>query len=141
MEPNVKEKYRFEPYTYELAFAAIAAAGGQQSNSFQVEANSDFILHKLSYMADVAVAAQTDSTRIVPLATVLLTNSGTARQMMNAAVPIPSLFGTGQLPFILPASFLLKGNTTFTAQVTSYVVAGTVYNIRLSFHGVKRYAL
>lgn len=139
MEQN--KDYRFEPYTYQLNFAALAAAGGQASNSFQVEANSDFILHKLSYIADIAAAAQTDSTRVIPLVTVLLTNSGTARQMMNAAVPIASLFGNGQLPFILPASFLLKGNTTFTAQVTSYVVAGTVYNIYLSFHGVKRYKL
>lgn len=125
-------------FTYELDFSALAPAASATA-SFTVQADSDFIWQKAAFVADIAAAAQTDSARVLPLVTVLITDSGAGRQLMNSAVPILSLFGTGQIPFILPQQRIFRSQSVVTVQLTSYVAAGTTYNIRLSFIGMKAF--
>lgn len=124
-----------DTFTYEVDFSALAA-GASQSSSIQIENSSDFLWQKACFFADIAQAAQTQSSQVMPLATVLLTDSGSARQLMNSAVPITSLFGVGYSPFILtvPKKFLAR--SSITVAVTNFSAA-TTYNIRLSFIGVK----
>lgn len=124
-------------FTYEVDFAALAAAA-TATGQFSILADSDFYLQKMAYFADIAAAAQTDSTRVIPLVTMLVTDTGAGRQLMQAAVPIPSLMGTGQIPFILPAPRLFRANSTAQVQVTNFSAA-TTYNLRLSFIGQKAF--
>jgi hypothetical protein len=136
MEP-IQAQYAYRDFfTYETDFSALAAAGSA-TQTFQIQADSDFIWHKGTFVADIAAAAQTDSTRVIPLVTCLITDSGAGRQLMNSAVPIPSLFGNGQIPFILPRPRVFRASSVVTVQLTSYVAAGTTYNLRLSFIGEK----
>lgn len=123
-------------FVYEVDFTAGIAAGATGNGSFTVQADSDFKWLKACYFADIAVAAQTDSTRIIPLATVLITDQGSGRQLMSAAVPIPSIFGTGQIPFILPVPKIFAAKSTVGVSVVNFSAAST-YNLRLSFIGVK----
>ena len=123
-------------FNYEVDFTAGIAAGGTANSSFTVQADSDFKWLKACYFADIAVAAQTDSTRVVPLATVLITDQGSGRQLMSAATPIPNIFGTGQIPFILPVPKIFASKSTISVSVVNFSAA-TIYNIRLSFIGVK----
>ena len=84
---------RTDFYTYE-AEALLLAAGAAANDIITIEADSNFVLQKLNYIADIAAAAFTDSTRPIPLVTIQLTDTGSGRNLMSNPVPIPSLFGT-----------------------------------------------
>lgn len=128
-----------EFYAYEVDFSSIASGASSTSN-INIQADSDFVLQKLTYHADIAAAAVTDSSRVIPNATVLLTDTGSGRQLMESAVPIPSLFGVGELPFILPTPRLFAARATLTVVVANFDAAVT-YAIKLSFIGYKLYQL
>lgn len=123
-------------FVYEVDFTAGIIAGATSNGSFTVQADSDFKWLKACYFADIAVGAQTASALIIPLATVLITDQGSGRQLMSAAVPIPNIFGIGQIPFILPVPKLFSSKSTVGVTVANFSAA-TTYNIRLSFIGVK----
>lgn len=124
-------------FVYELDFASVAN-GASANASFNVQSDSDFLWTAGTFAADLAAAAVTDSGRIIPLMNVLITDTGSGRQLMNAAVPIPSIFGVGQLPFILPRQRLFRSNTTVNVVVSNYSSA-TTYNLKLSFIGEKAF--
>ena len=115
-----------------MALAAAASATG----SVTIQADSDFMLQKLTYFADIAAAAQTDSTRVIPLITVQITDSGSGRNIFETAIPVPSIYGTGELPFILPTPKLFSARSTINVTVANFDAA-SAYNLRLSFIGYK----
>lgn len=122
---------------YQASFASLAA-GASASSSITVQSEADFLLQKLTFFADIAAAAQTDSTRIIPLITILITDSGTKRQLMSAAVPVASIFGTGEIPFLLPQPKAFKARSSILIQASNYSV-GSTYNLYLSFIGTDIY--
>jgi hypothetical protein len=123
-------------FTYELDITALAAAAST-TQTFTIQADSDFLWTKAAYFADIAVAIQTQSSLVVPLATVLIQDTGSGRNLMSSAVPISSIFGSGGLPMILPRQRLFVARSQVQVTVTNFAVAGTTYNIRLSFIGEK----
>jgi len=122
-------------YVYQEDFAAVLA-GQSQTGSINVQADSDFVLQKMTFVADLAGNPQTDSGRIIPLMSVQITDTGSGRNLMEAACPIPSIFGTGQIPFILPQPKLFLARSSITITVSNFSAA-TDYNARLSFIGHK----
>lgn len=122
-------------YIYSAIFAALAA-GTTATQNVTVQADSDFQLQKLTYQADIAAAAQLSGTRVVPLVSLLITDSGSGRQIMDRAIPLVTFFGNGELPFILPNPKVFKGRANITIQATNFSAA-TAYNLYLSFIGVK----
>lgn len=122
-------------YVYELDFAAVAP-GAASTASFNVQADSDFLWTSAAFFADIAAGAQLESTKIIPLMSILITDTGSGRQLMNTAVPITSLFGDGKLPFMLPRQRPFRANSTVTATVNNFDAAAT-YNLRLAFIGEK----
>lgn len=131
-----------EFFTYQEDFTGsnAVASGASVTGNINIQADSDFVLQKLTYYADIAAAAQTDSTRIVPNATIVITDTGSGRQLMESAVPIAALFGTGQLPFILPTPRLFQARSTINLIVANFDAA-VDYNIRISLIGYKLYQL
>lgn len=125
-------------YVYSAVFAALAF-GASATQNITVQADSDFILQKLTYQADIAAGNVTDSSRIIPLVTVLITDSGSGRQIMDRAIPVATFFGTGNLPFILPNPKVFKARANITIQATNYS-AGTTYNLYLSLIGIKTFS-
>jgi len=132
-------KFITEFFSYSILFTGIAA-GGSSSGNINIQADSDFKIQKLTYFADIAAAAQTADTRVIPLATVLLTDSSSGRQLMDSAQPISNLFGTGEIPFILPTPKIFQARSTLTVQVNNFSTA-TTYTIRLSFIGAKLFPM
>lgn len=126
-------------FVYEVDFASLAGTTSAVGN-FQVQADSSFKWVKAAYFADIAAAIQTDSSRVVPLATVQITDSGTGRSLFSSAIPIASFFGTGQLPFILPVQRIFAPNSNVAITVAN-LTAATTYNIRLSFIGTKLFQM
>ena len=136
-DPENVDLIRRDWYTYEAEALALAPAASA-NDVINIEADSDFMLMKLSFQADIAGAAQTDSTRVIPNAVVQLVDTGSGRQLMQNPIPIPSIFGWGELPFVLdnPRKFLR--NSTIQVAFTSFDAAAT-YNTRLAFIGYKIY--
>lgn len=133
------------PYTYNAVYSvagaanALAAGATNVPVNVNIQADADFLILSQTYDANTANAARTSTTFTVPNASVTLTDTGSGFQMMDQAVPIPSIFGNGQFPFVLPNPKLLTAKATLQVLVTNYdAVAG--YNIRLSFNGVKLYS-
>lgn len=126
-------------YIYEEDFAeADLQAGSTLNGSIEIQADSDFIWQKSAFFADLALAAQTANTRVIPLVTVQLIDTGSGRNLFELAVPIPSVFGIGELPFVLPIPRLFFARSTIQVQVSNFSTA-TDYGLRLSFIGYKAY--
>ena len=124
-------------YVYQEDFSALAN-GTSATGNINIQADSDFVLQKITYFADIAAAAQTDSTRVIPLITMQVTDSGSGRNLFESPVAVPSLFGTGELPFILPTPKLFSARSTITITVANFDAAAT-YNLRFSFIGYKAF--
>ena len=127
----------YDFFVYEVDFAALAA-GGSATSSFTIQQEADFLLTKVTMVADLAAAAQTESARVIPLVTLLINDTGSGRNLMSSAVPLPNLFGTGGLPFILPRQRLFVASSVVNITLTNFSAA-TTYNIKLSFIGEKAF--
>lgn len=126
-------------YVYEEDFPDLDA-GTTGTGNINIQADSDFVVQKLTYFADTDKQPQTDSSRVIPLINVNITDSGSGRNLMETAIPVPNLFGTGQIPFILPQPKLFLARSTIAITVTNFS-AVTVYNLKLSFIGYKVFRL
>lgn len=103
-----------------------------------IQSDSDFELQEIVQATDNgAGAVQTASTRIVPLVTITIQQSGSGIDIMPNPVPLSALSGDGSLPFILPESKIWTANSSMLVTLTRYAVAGTNYDIRLAFVGRK----
>ena len=122
---------------YGVNFAAIAP-GTQQQSSFTIDSDGDFFLQKLMYMADIAAAGQQASTRVIPLCTINIVDSGSGRAFTQIPVSLDTIMGSGELPFILTEVKIFPARATVTVQIANYDAANT-YNLRLTFGGTKAY--
>jgi len=132
---------RKDVYTYASTVIDIPFSE-TRDDSINIQADADFIIHKLTMFAiDRALptlSQQTDATRIIPNVTVQLTDQGSGRQLFNQPVHIGSIFGTGSLPFILPAPRRIASNSVLALNYEN--LSTTVsYDIYLSFVGLKYY--
>ena len=131
----VKKPLGKEFYTYGIDFSSLAAST-DSSGIINIEADSWFIAQKLTYTADIAAATQTANSRVIPLCTILITDTGSGRQLSNIAMPIPSIMGNGELPFILPTPKIFKPRSAISVKVANYSAA-TTYNLHIAIHGSK----
>lgn len=125
-------------FTYEVDLTNVNFTGSGQTvqGSFTVQADANFLWQYGAHMSDLAGAAETSGTLVIPLVTATITDSSSGRQLMSAGVPIGSIFGNGTLPFLLPTPRFFRAQTTVTVSVTNYSAANN-YNIRLQFIGTK----
>jgi len=135
MQNTERNYFAKDFFTYQLDFDLLTA-GSSLTKSFNIQADADFLLSKLSYAAALGDAAYTDGDRPIPNVSLIIQDTGSGRNLMNIAVPIPALFGTGQLPFILPRQRIFVANATINVTINNFDVAAA-YNIRLSFIGEK----
>lgn len=131
------------PFVYNAVFFTAAAAnniaaGANAQVAVQIDAGAPFLIVSQCYDANTANAARTAGTYVYPNATVLLTDSGSNRQLMDVATPVTSIFGNGQFPFVLPEPKLMQANSQLIVQVFNNDAAAAI-NLRLSFIGYKLY--
>lgn len=119
---------------YQLDFTL--AAGASQTQSIPIQADSAFKWTKAAYYATIANAAFTATTRPIPNMTIQVTDTGSGRVLFNNPVPIPSIFGEGELPFILPVERIFDARSSMQVTVANFDAAVT-YTTRLSFIGSK----
>lgn len=102
-----------------------------------IQSDADFELLELAQATDIAGALQTDSSRVIPLATIQFQMSGSGNDIMPNPVPLSAIAGDGRLPFIMPETKIWPANSSMLITLTRYAVAGTTYNIRLALIGRK----
>jgi len=113
-------------FTYEVDFTAAIAAGGNAVGNFTIQADSDFLWTKAAFI-------QTGTG--VPA--ILIQDTGSGRNLMNQAVPVASMFGTGTLPFILPRQRIFVARAVINITITNLDAANPITTLRLSFIGEK----
>src|SRR4051812_44188863 len=95
---------------YQTLVSALAPAASLPSQ-INIDAGTDFYWVATTYQADIAAAAQLESTVIIPLLTAIITDTGSQRQLMNAAVPISAIAGPGERPYRLILPRLFRANS------------------------------
>ena len=123
--------------SFSTANAAFAAAAVAQSN-IQIDNGTDFYLIALSYQVDLSGAAVTESGNILPLITVLINDTGTSRNLMNAALPLTTIAGDGKRPYRLVRPRLFRANSVINFTWTNYSSSTTYSDIYLTMHGYRR---
>ena len=126
-----------EFFVYSVAFAAVAP-GLTAPGQIIIQADADFETQKLTFTSDVGGAAQTLNTLSIPKCNLLITDTGSGRNLMNKAIDLMCLFGNAQNPFILSVPKIFRANTSISFALTNYSAAET-YNLQLSLIGAKLY--
>jgi len=126
-------------FVYTSARIALAPAANVGSNII-IQADSDFFLESLNYYADINGAAVTYNSLVIPNVTLIITDTGSGRQLMNGAVPVPAICGNGMQPYRLREPKLFKANSTIQLQITSFEAANTDY-IQFALIGQKIFYL
>lgn len=139
MPPVTAKNTIHDFYVYGVDFASLLQ-GTSATGQINIQADSDFVVQKLTYQADIAAATQTDSSRVVPNATVQVKDTGSGREIFSLPTALTSVFGTGQLPFILPQPKIFLARSTINITLANFDAAAD-YNIRLSFIGYKIFTL
>lgn len=121
-------------FTYVIPITEPLNADTQTDANVNIEADSDFLCQKLTAMVLL------DDDSVVPLdeaaLTIVILDTGSGRNIMSSAVPLNGMFGTGQLPFILPTPKVYKASGQI--QVTVFNVGAANYNaVYLNFIGQK----
>ncbi len=122
------------PYGYNLTFSSLAA-GTSATQTVNIAANADFIITGLHHRANVAAAGQNVSTKVAPLARILITDSGSNEQFTNSAVDLENYSTNGNIINKFDYPRIVSGRSTLTVQITSYEASQTL-NIDVFFEGV-----
>lgn len=144
MELITRKSLQPVPFTYSAIYANavgtntnnLAAGATNQIQNVNIQADADFLILNQTYDCNTASAARTVSTAVLPNAGVTMIDTGSGYQYMDAPVAVPSIFGNGQFPYILPNPKLMVAKSTLQVLVTNWDFAAGI-NLRLYFNGVK----
>lgn len=111
-------------------------AGQTLPSAINIDAGNDFYWFAASMQASIAGSAYDPAipVPILPLINVVITDSGSQRQLMNGPVPIAAITGNGQLPYRLLLPRLFKGNSIIQFAWTSFEAANTIL-LQYVMHG------
>ena len=131
-------------YVYAEDFASAAAPftqGDILTGNIVIQADSEFILQKLTAMAVTTTDTVLEPPRL-PI-TVLVVDTGSGRQLTDKAVPLGNIFGSARFPFIMPTPRLFAARSTIELTLEHVgVLAGTSFqSVKLSFVGFKAYPI
>ncbi len=142
--PDIDDPNRYQgqdcfTYAIGLPSGTTLAPAGSTTLTFNIDGESDFFWDKATVNAMVDSDATTYVADAKPAVYITIVDTISQRPMMNNPVPIGNLFGTGQLPFILPIRklFFSKGTVKITLQ--NFCDNVTYSQLDLAFIGIKAY--
>jgi len=129
--PNalVQDYFAKDFFTYEVDFTTAINPSASAVANFNIQADSDFLWSKFTFNLQGTSFG----------ASILIQDTGSGRNLMNSAVPLANLAGTGSLPFILPRQRGFRANATINITVNNLDATGghTITGLYLSFIGEK----
>jgi hypothetical protein len=131
-------------FWYQSRIVGISSVAPVANSLINLDADSDFYCVALTSVTDVNTAglgaAYTESAAPLPLVTLLVTDTGSGKNLSNGPLMIPGITGDGKRPyrFVRPRVFIANATIqlAFNAQ---FMAAGTTYDIQIIFHGYKVY--
>lgn len=138
-DPNAYSGLQFFTYTASLPAGTTLAPAGSTTLTFNLDGESDFFWDKGAYYVDIASAAFTDSTRPVAGLLITITDTQSTQPLMNNPTPVSSVFGTGELPFVLPIRHIFSSKATVKLQLQNITAGATYSRVDLSFIGIKAF--
>jgi hypothetical protein len=134
----------FVPKRYAVLFSstdstAIAPAA-TQTKQINISANGDFFLTRFLFAANIANAAQTYNSLVVPQLRIQITDSGSDEQFCNQSCDISSVASLSVLSDTgggcdEPYPRVISGRSTVTVAITNTEAANT-YNVEFILVGV-----
>ena len=138
-----ERQYVEDFFVYNISFNSIAPAITQVGN-IQIQADSRFKWLKATFNANVLTAGAPDDqqygTRNMPDITVQMVDSGSGRQLFQNPAPVHTLFGTGQLPFILPVPRIFQARSNIAITIANFSATDT-FRLDLELIGTKIFDL
>lgn len=131
LRPYAKDYFGYTVESLNLAGGAVATP------TFAVQKDSDFLLCLVTGTA--RDPANPTVVFAAPALTVLITSSGSGRNLMSRPLDWNNVAGTAQRPFFLPWTKFIQQSSTVEVQLTnlSPAVGGQAYDVRMAFHGFK----
>lgn len=132
LPPSLAGRYK-DPFVYTINLTV--AASSSSSTSTQIQADSDFVWTKAAaVVTDSATGLVFTAMTTVP-ALLQLNDSGSGRNLQDAAVAVSAWFGTAQLPFELVPPKIFRRNSQLSATIQNQSAGSLIF--RLAFHGFK----
>lgn len=132
-------RVQLQPYSFVLTFTNVAAGVTPSPQSFIVDTSAPFMLITQEYLATAnPVVAQTMATANVPNMGVAINDQQSNRNWQSGAVPVSSIFGTGERPYFLPQPRMIAPNSNVQVTVNNFDSA-QAYNLYLTFTGYRYY--
>jgi hypothetical protein len=129
-----------EYFTYEINLPAPLVAGANANGYVTIDKDSDFFWQKATAHVTVGNQGTTRQNEQIPEVDIIITNTTSGRAIMNTQVPIRNIFGTGEIPFILPIETYF-GATSQIACTFYNVSANLDYStVKISFIGIKAFS-
>ncbi len=126
-------------FWYATRITGLSSVAPNGTSILNMDADSDFWCVAFSYQADIAVATLTEATNVVPLVNLQINDTGSGKSLSNTPVSLTTMAGDGKHPYRLLRPRVFLSNASVQFNWTSYVVAGTTYNISFTLHGIKVY--
>jgi len=127
-------------YIYQASTTTVTA-GSTKSAVFTIDADADFYTTKLTYEADIAGAAVTETTYPIPNVRLQIQDTGSGRNLFANATHLGSIGGNARLPYVLDMNRRFAAKSTVNVTFTSFEASVTYANLRLYFHGYKEWLL
>jgi hypothetical protein len=138
---DLPENMTCDFFVYEFPLVSNLALAGNATPQVQIQNDADFEMRALAYYFNLANAAFTSSTRPIPNVTIMLTESGSGRNLFNNPVPLPNIAwnGEGAMRY-LPWPKIFGRNANVQATIVNFDAAVVTGQLFLSMIGRKLFA-
>lgn len=129
-------------FFYACNIGSLAPSATLQAQ-IQIDAGTDFLWIATTYQSNVSATAATSiSGQIAPLISLLITDTGATKNLMNSPVPINTIAGQGEFPYRLIEPRLFRANSTINFTFSNYAGGGgdTYTSTYWVMHGIRKIA-
>lgn len=143
IDPTTGEKYIPEFFTYRAEWNDIAGANYAAQRVIQIQADAEFIMYEMmAHFYDNTAPSTTVSDILLPNMNMLITDTGSGRNLFNSPVQINSIFGSAKRPFELRTPKRFAAAASIQLQLTAPVDMGVnAQTLQVVLVGEKRYYL
>lgn len=138
-DPALYSGQQFFTYVASLPASTTLAPAGSTTLTFNIDGQSDFFWDKGMVYVDIANDGVTISALPVPGLLITITDTNSSQPLTNSPVPVSSIFGTGQLPFILPIRHVFFSKATVKLQIQNITDDDTYTRVDIVFGGIKAF--
>lgn len=128
-------------FQYGVSLLGMGVSAVPVQGNIAIAADADFVwLQTAAYVLIAANTGTTYYTELLPNINLVVTDTSSGRSLMNQAVPISSMAGSGRYPYSIPNPRLFAAKTLVNFAATNLDPANT-YNLYITMIGVKVFDL